>query len=113
MSFGPGGSSPLQEFTTGLRQIQHHRFLQSMVYLVLFVYGNALFFTQGERAGRSVAWGFVGLSALFLTIEVFRAYGQTRLQPRLQNFEETIVSLGASGLYGGGCVYWILQALLG
>ena len=106
-------STPLQEYTEGLRQIQHHRFLQSMVYLVLFVYGNALFFSHAGRAGRAIAWGFVAISALFLIIELVRAYVQTRLQPRLRNLEEVMVALGASSLYGGGVIFWILQALLG
>ncbi len=96
MSFGPG-SSPLQ----------------SMVYLALFVYGNALFFTQGPAVAGAVAWGFVSLSFLFLLIEIFRAWGQTRYQPVLKTFEETAVALGASAMYGGGGLYWILQAALG
>jgi hypothetical protein len=112
MVFGPG-SSPLQDYAQGLRQLQHHRFLQSMVYLALFVYGNALFYTQSHAVGKAVAWGFVGLSAFFLIIEIFRAWGQTRYQPVLKTFEETAVALGSSAMYGGGCLYWILQSMLG
>jgi len=106
-------SSPLQEFTEGLRQIQHHRFLQSMVYLVLFIYGNALFFGHPGAQAHAIAWGFVALSALFLVIEVLRAYLQTRWQPVLRTAEDAFVTLGASCLYGGGAIYWILMALVG
>lgn len=106
-------SSPLQEFTEGLRQIQHHRFIQSMVYLILFIYGNTLFFGHEGRPAHAIAWGFVALSVLFLLIEVLRAYLQTRWQPHLRNAEDAFVTLGASMLYGGGVVYWMLQAILG
>ncbi|MES2154960.1 MAG: hypothetical protein V4510_07475 [bacterium] len=106
-------STPLQEFTEGLRQIQHHRFLQSMVYLVLFIYGNSLFFAHEGRIAHAIAWGFVALSSLFLTIEVLRAYLQTRWQPHLRNAQDAFVTLGASMLYGGGTIYWVLMALMG
>ncbi len=106
-------SSPLQEYTEGLRQIQHHRFLQTMVYLILFIYGNVLFFGHEGRVAHAIAWGFVALSGLFLVIEVLRAFVQTRWQPHLRNAEEAFITLGASCLYGGGAVYWMLQATLG
>ena len=105
--------SPLREVHYDLRQIQHHRFLQAMLYVALLVYGNVLYYHDAPdfNARRAVALGFLAISGLFFGIEVVRGREQTAIMPRLRNVADTVQALGASALYAAGSVYWVWCAL--